>query len=133
MRLLVTGTTGKVGWALIDKLAGVCENRALCHNRPLDVADVDCVFGTIAERETVRRAMGRVTHVVNLATCKETPDDIMGVAGEGLFGCSRGPGEPHIPAVRRHRRRCRWRPFRLQTPPPEDRDAATHRLHKLVE
>ncbi len=85
MRLLVTGATGKVGRALIDKLHGSCEIRALCHNRPLDVPGVECVFGTIADRETVRQAMAGVTHVVHLATCKETPDEIMDVAVKGLF------------------------------------------------
>lgn len=85
MKLLVTGATGKVGRALIDKLAGTSEIRALCHNRPLHVAGVECVFGTIADRETVRRAMADVTHVVHLATCKETPDEIMDVAVKGLF------------------------------------------------
>ncbi|HZC27250.1 MAG TPA: NAD(P)-dependent oxidoreductase [Actinopolymorphaceae bacterium] len=85
MKLLVTGATGKVGRALIDKLQGSCEIRALCHNRPLDSPGIECVFGTIADRETVRRAMADVTHVVHLATCKETPDEIMDVAVKGLF------------------------------------------------
>lgn len=85
MKLLVTGATGKVGRALVDKLVGTCEIRALCHNRPLDVDGVECVFGTIADRDVVRQAMAGVTHVVHLATCKETPDDIMDVAVKGLF------------------------------------------------
>lgn len=85
MKLLVTGPTGKVGRALIDKLAGSCEIRALCHNRPLEVEGVECVFGTISDRETVRQAMVGVTHIVHLATCKETPDEIMDVAVKGLF------------------------------------------------
>lgn len=85
MKLLVTGATGKVGRALIDQLAGTCDVRALCHNRPLDVAGVECVFGTIADRDAVRQAMAGVTHVVHLATCKETPDEIMDVAVKGLF------------------------------------------------
>jgi nucleoside-diphosphate-sugar epimerase len=85
MRLLVTGATGKVGRALVDRMQGRCDIRALCHNRPLDVEGVDCVFGTIADRDTARRAMADVTHVVHLATCKETPDEIMDVAVKGLF------------------------------------------------
>lgn len=85
MRLLVTGATGKVGRALIDTLLGKCEIRALCHNRPLDVDGVESIFGTIADRATARAAMAGVTHVVHLATCKETPDDIMDVAVKGLF------------------------------------------------
>lgn len=83
--LLVTGGTGKVGRTLIDRLVGSYPIRALCHNRPLDVDGVECVFGTIADRETVRTAMADVTHVVHLATCKETPDEIMDVAVKGLF------------------------------------------------
>jgi nucleoside-diphosphate-sugar epimerase len=85
VKLLVTGATGKVGRALIDKLAGSCEIRALCHNRPLDVPGVESVFGTIADRAAVRTAMADVTHVVHLATCKETPEEIMDVAVKGLF------------------------------------------------
>src|SRR5690606_28193762 len=85
VRLLVTGATGKVGRALIDTLLGKCEIRALCHNRPLDVDGVESIFGTIADRATARAAMAGVTHVVHLATCKETPDDIMDVAVKGLF------------------------------------------------
>jgi UDP-glucose 4-epimerase len=85
MRLLVTGATGKVGRALIDKLRDSCEIRALCHHRPLDVDGVESVFGTISDREAVRRAMADVTHVVHLATCKETPNEIMDVAVKGLF------------------------------------------------
>jgi len=83
--LLVTGATGKVGRALIERLAGERQIRALCHNRPLDVDGVECVFGTIADRGDVARAMAGVTHIVHLATCKETPDDIMDVAVKGLF------------------------------------------------
>jgi nucleoside-diphosphate-sugar epimerase len=85
VKLLVTGATGKVGRTLIDRLAGSCEIRALCHNRPLDVDGVESVFGTIADRDAVKTAMAGVTHVVHLATCKETPDEIMDVAVKGLF------------------------------------------------
>lgn len=85
VRLLVTGATGKLGRAVIDRLAGSCEIRALCHHRSLDAHGVELVFGTIADRDVVRRAMAGVTHVVHLATCKETPDDIMDVAVKGLF------------------------------------------------
>ncbi|WP_197681793.1 NAD-dependent epimerase/dehydratase family protein [Actinopolymorpha singaporensis] len=85
VRLLVTGATGKVGRALVDRLQGTCEIRALCHNRSLDVDGVESVFGSIADRDAVRQAMAGVTHVVHLATCKETPDEIMDVAVKGLF------------------------------------------------
>ena len=85
MKLLVTGATGKVGRALVNRVHGTCEIRVLCHNRPFDADGVESVFGTIADRETVRQAMAGVTHVVHLATCKETPDEIMDVAVKGLF------------------------------------------------
>jgi UDP-glucose 4-epimerase len=85
VKLLVTGATGKVGRAVIERLAGRCEIRALCHNRPLDRAGVECVFGTISDRNTVEEAMAGVTHVVHLATCKETPGQIMDVAVKGMF------------------------------------------------
>jgi nucleoside-diphosphate-sugar epimerase len=41
--------------------------------------------GSIADREVCREAIRDVTHVVHLATCKETPDDVMDVTVKGLF------------------------------------------------
>ena len=41
--------------------------------------------GSIEQREVVERAIAGATHVVHLATCKETPDTIMDVAVKGLF------------------------------------------------
>ena len=90
MRLLITGATGKVGSNLIRRLrseprAGLVI-RALCHNRALAPAPgLEIVKGTIADRETVERAMDGVTHVVHLATCKETPELVMDVTVKGLF------------------------------------------------
>jgi len=92
MHVLVTGATGKVGQALIAHLSsradrgGVTKIRALCHNRMLPETElVSVLSGTIADRETCRAAMEDVTHVVHLATCKETPDDVMDVTVKGLF------------------------------------------------
>jgi UDP-glucose 4-epimerase len=91
MLILVTGATGKVGRNLIARLgddpryadAGI---RALCHNRILDEAPrLEVVRGSISEREVAAKAMADVTHVVHLATCKETPEDAMDVAVKGLF------------------------------------------------
>ena len=41
--------------------------------------------GSIADRDVVAAALAGVTHVVHLATCKETPDDVMDVTVKGLF------------------------------------------------
>ncbi len=88
MRILITGATGKVGTAFI----AACRNRpeirlrAFCHQRLLvEDPQLEVVRGSIAVREDVRRAMEGVTHVVHLATCKETPDDVMDVTVKGLF------------------------------------------------
>jgi uncharacterized protein YbjT (DUF2867 family) len=91
MLILVTGATGKVGQHLI---AGLLDDprfpkariRALCHNRLRAETDrVEVVRGTIAERDVAARALAGVTHVVHLATCKETPDSVMDVTVKGLF------------------------------------------------
>lgn len=91
MRILVTGATGKVGQAFIDRvlsdaaLAGV-SIRALCHNRTIAGSHrLSVVSGSIANRAVCRAAVEGVTHVVHLATCKETPDDVMDVTVKGLF------------------------------------------------
>jgi nucleoside-diphosphate-sugar epimerase len=89
--ILVTGATGKVGQAFIRRLLGDPAHggdriRALCHNRLLPASErVEVVSGSIADRAAVARAMHGVTHVLHLATCKETPDDVMDVAVKGLF------------------------------------------------
>jgi len=90
-RILVTGATGKVGRHLIDALLqrpdfGDTVIRALCHNRLLSPQDkLEVVRGNLSNAEDVATAIADVTHVVHLATCKETPDDIMDVAVKGLF------------------------------------------------
>ena len=91
MRLLVTGATGKVGTNLIAKLLAeprfrTMQVRALCHNRTLAETDrVEVVKGSISDRDCVARAMEGVSHVVHLATCKETPELVMDVTVKGLF------------------------------------------------
>lgn len=91
MLILVTGATGKVGRHFI---AGLLDDprfsktriRALCHNRSVDETDrIEMARGSIADREVVANALVGVTHVVHLATCKETPADVMDVAVKGLF------------------------------------------------
>jgi nucleoside-diphosphate-sugar epimerase len=43
------------------------------------------VRGNIADRSAVNDALAGATHVVHLATCKETPLDVMDVTVKGLF------------------------------------------------
>ena len=90
-RILVTGATGKVGRRFIERLL-VDPNysnfkvRGLCHNRPLAPRDrLEIIQGSISDLATVRAALEGVSHVVHLATCKETPQEIMDVAIKGLF------------------------------------------------
>jgi len=89
MHLLVTGATGKVGQALIARLASERPDvsvRALCHNRVLEeTATLSVLRGSISDRETCRAALRDITHVVHLATCKEVPEDVMDVTVKGLF------------------------------------------------
>ena len=87
----MTGATGKVGRHFIGRLSrDVRWNdtviRALCHQRTLPPAErLEVVRGSLADRATAQAALRDVTHVLHLATCKETPDDIMDVAVKGLF------------------------------------------------
>ncbi len=100
-RILVTGPTGKVGQAFIGRLLADPAHsdfvvRALCHRRSLPAHPrLEVLRGSIAERATVDEALDGVTHVLHLATCKETPDQIMDVAVKGLFwlleGCRQNP------------------------------------------
>jgi UDP-glucose 4-epimerase len=89
--ILVTGAAGKVGQAFIARLLAdpAFERfrvRALCHNRLLPAGPrVEPVKGAMQDRADVLRAVEGATHVLHLATCKETPDDAMDVAVKGLF------------------------------------------------
>ena len=89
--ILVTGATGKVGQVFLRRLLGDPAHasdriRALCHNRLLPTGErVEAIRGSIADRAVVERAMANVTHVLHLATCKETPDDVIDVTVKGLF------------------------------------------------
>jgi nucleoside-diphosphate-sugar epimerase len=91
MLVLVTGATGKVGQEFLraflasDSFKGA-RIRALCHNRTLPETDrVESIRGSISNREVVARAMAGVTHVVHMATVKETPEEAMDVAVKGMF------------------------------------------------
>ncbi len=90
-RILVTGATGKVGQAFIarfladPKFSGFTV-RALCHNRKLTPGPrLEVVSGSTEDRAVADRALDGVTHLLHLATSKETPESIMDVAVKGLF------------------------------------------------
>jgi UDP-glucose 4-epimerase len=89
--ILITGATGKVGQAFIRRVLQdpACDHitlRALCHNRKLDPQDrLEVISGSIEHAEVVNQALAGVTHVLHLATSKETPETIMDVAIKGLF------------------------------------------------
>ena len=91
MKILVTGATGKVGQAFIHRILDGNELpgasiRAFCHNRILpDREGLEIVRGDMSIRSDVNHALEGVSHVVHLATCKETPDDVMDVTVKGLF------------------------------------------------
>jgi len=89
MKILVTGATGKVGQTVIARLQRDmpdAEITALCHNRTLPETDkLKVVRGSLSERAVCKRALDGASHVIHLATCKETPDDVMDVTVKGLF------------------------------------------------
>jgi len=91
MLLLLTGAAGKVGSNFLkrflreDRFVGA-RVRAVCHNRIIEAGErVEVIRGSIADRDVVERALDGVTHVVHLATCKETPEDVIDVTVKGLF------------------------------------------------
>ncbi len=89
--ILVTGATGKVGRAFIERFLkepkfSSYQVRALCHNRELAPHPrIENIHGSIDQRQTVEKAIAGVSHVLHLATSKETPESIMDVAVKGLF------------------------------------------------
>ncbi|RYZ10023.1 MAG: NAD(P)-dependent oxidoreductase [Myxococcales bacterium] len=90
-RILVTGAAGKVGQAFIRRFLAdprfeSFTVRALCHNRKLPAGPrLEVVSGSIEQRAAVDEAMSGVTHLLHLATSKETPESIMDVAVKGMF------------------------------------------------
>lgn len=89
--ILVTGATGKVGQTFIRRILDDARFaditvRALCHNRLLPPRDrLQVVRGSIDHHESVVAAVTGVSHVLHLATSKETPETIMDVAVKGMF------------------------------------------------
>jgi nucleoside-diphosphate-sugar epimerase len=90
-RILVTGATGKVGQAFIKRVLNEpafaeFTVRALLHNRGLEAHErLETVKGSIHDLSVVQEALHDVTHVLHLATVKETPAEIMDVAVKGMF------------------------------------------------
>ncbi len=90
-RILVTGATGKVGQTFIRRLLADPRFdrftvRALCHNRVLDARDrLEVIRGSLQDRDTIERALQDVTHVLHLATTKETPETFIDVSIKGMF------------------------------------------------
>lgn len=90
-RILVTGATGKVGQAFIERLLAdpgyqAYHVRALCHQRELEAGErLEIIKGSLEFREVAQEAVAGVTHVLHLATTKESADTIMDVAVKGLF------------------------------------------------
>jgi UDP-glucose 4-epimerase len=90
-RILVTGATGKVGQTFIHRLLADPRFegfvvRALCHNRTLERGPrLEVARGSMDDRAAVDAAVAGVTHVLHLATCKETPEVVMDVAVKGMF------------------------------------------------
>ncbi|WP_437638153.1 NAD-dependent epimerase/dehydratase family protein [Sorangium sp. So ce854] len=90
-RVLVTGAAGKVGQVFIRRFLSDprfhgWKVRALCHNRVLERTErVEVVRGAIEDRGVVNEATEGVSHVLHLATSKETPETIMDVAIKGMF------------------------------------------------
>lgn len=91
MKILVTGATGKVGRHLIDRILSEEQYRdativALCHQRvPPPHPRVSIVKGSIADADLVELAMRDVSHVIHLATVKETPQAFIDISIKGLF------------------------------------------------
>ena len=100
-RILITGVTGKVGKAFLRRfLAEEAYQdfavRAFVHSRVPEAHErVEIVRGSISDPASVHQALSGVTHVLHLATCKETQLEVMDVAVKGLFwlleGCRVSP------------------------------------------
>jgi nucleoside-diphosphate-sugar epimerase len=91
MQLLVTGATGKVGQAFLERFLTDAKWRdarvvALCHNRTLPETDrLKVVRGSIADPDVVTAALAGTTHIIHMATVKEDPVQAMDVAVKGMF------------------------------------------------
>ncbi len=90
-KILLTGASGKVGQNFIAHFKTNKKFKddslvAFCHNRLINEEKNFSVFkGNIADKNSVAEAMKGITHVIHLATCKESPDIIIDITVKGLF------------------------------------------------
>ncbi|WP_136465370.1 NAD-dependent epimerase/dehydratase family protein [Flagellimonas onchidii] len=90
-KVLVTGATGKVGQAFITKLLNNQEYkdftvRALCHKRKLEPNQrIEIIHGSISDKKTVDNVVQDITHVLHLATTKESEDTFIDVSIKGMY------------------------------------------------
>ena len=91
MKLLVTGATGKVGQAFLERFLAdprwaAVPVRAICNNRTVTETDrLKMVRGSIGDPQVIAAAMDGVTHVVHMAAVKEDPAHAIDVAVKGMF------------------------------------------------
>lgn len=90
MHLLLTGASGKLGSRVVTRLLAEFPDAtvtAMVHSRRPASSDrrLRVRAGNIADRDFVEAAMEGVTHVVHMATCKESPELVMDVAVKGMF------------------------------------------------
>ncbi len=91
MRLLLTGVTGKVGQNFLPAFLDTDRFRdwhvtAVCNNRTIPETDrITVIRGSLADQETIDRALDGVTHVLHMAAVKEAADLCMDIAVKGMF------------------------------------------------
>ena len=140
MRILVTGATGKVGQAFIDRLLARPEpaptrSCARCATTASWRRAIGSRWSRARSRAATRR---RGAWRASPTSCtwrpaRRRPTSIMDVAVKGLFwlleACRH---EPDVRAVHPDRRRRRHGPLLLPAPDPGHRDAEAQRLSRLL-